>query len=108
RPRRRRTSDQPESPFTLTLGRSIVETAGRGVPGATAEDPIMTLFDGITQRVIETPRLNVSILERAGDSDATPADRTVVLIHGNVSSSLFWQELMQDLPSDLRVIAIDL
>lgn len=68
----------------------------------------MTLFDGITERVIETPRLNVNILERAGDSPQTPADRTVVLIHGNVSSSLFWQELMQDLPSDLRVIAIDL
>ncbi|MFE7846247.1 alpha/beta hydrolase [Microbacterium sp. NPDC057407] len=68
----------------------------------------MTLFDGITERVIETPRLNVNILERVGDSPQTPADRTVVLIHGNVSSSLFWQELMQDLPSDLRVIAIDL
>jgi pimeloyl-ACP methyl ester carboxylesterase len=32
----------------------------------------------------------------------------VVFIHGNVSSSLFWQETMQDLPPDLRVIAIDL
>ncbi|KRB36465.1 alpha/beta hydrolase [Microbacterium sp. Root180] len=68
----------------------------------------MTLFDGIAERVIETPRLNVSILERVGDSPSTPAERTVVLIHGNVSSSLFWQELMEDLPSDLRVIAIDL
>lgn len=68
----------------------------------------MTLFDGITERVIETPRLNVGVLERAGDDPATPPDRTVVLIHGNVSSSLFWQELMQDLPGDLRVIAIDL
>ncbi|WP_127473081.1 alpha/beta hydrolase [Microbacterium sulfonylureivorans] len=68
----------------------------------------MTLFDGITERVIETARLNVNILERAGDEPSTPPDRTVVLIHGNVSSSLFWQELMQDLPTDLRVIAIDL
>ncbi len=68
----------------------------------------MTLFDGITERVIETPRLNVNILERAGDDPSTPAERTVVLIHGCVSSSLFWQELMEDLPSDLRVIAIDL
>ncbi|MCW3493518.1 alpha/beta hydrolase [Microbacterium sp. SSM24] len=68
----------------------------------------MTLFDGIAARVIETPRLNVNILERTGDSPSTPAERTVVLIHGNVSSSLFWQELMEDLPSDLRVIAIDL
>ncbi len=68
----------------------------------------MTLFDGITTRTVETPRLSVGILERAGDDPATPIDRTLVLIHGNVSSSLFWQELMQDLPSDLRVIAIDL
>ncbi len=68
----------------------------------------MTLFDGITSRVIETPRLNVNILEREGDSPDTPPERTVVLVHGNVSSSLFWQEIMQDLPGDLRVIAIDL
>jgi pimeloyl-ACP methyl ester carboxylesterase len=68
----------------------------------------MTLFDGIAERIIETPRLNVNVLERTADDPSTPAERTVVLIHGNVSSSLFWQELMEDLPSDLRVIAIDL
>jgi pimeloyl-ACP methyl ester carboxylesterase len=68
----------------------------------------MTLFDGITQRLIQTPRLTVNVLEREGDDPATPPERTVVLVHGNVSSSLFWQELMQDLPGDLRVIAIDL
>lgn len=68
----------------------------------------MTLFDGITARLVETPRLAVSVLERAGDSAATPPERTVVFIHGNVSSSLFWQETMLDLPSDLRVLAIDL
>jgi pimeloyl-ACP methyl ester carboxylesterase len=68
----------------------------------------MTLFDGITARLVETPRLTVNILERSGDDPATPPERTVVFIHGNVSSSLFWQEIMQDLPSDLRVLAIDL
>ena len=68
----------------------------------------MTLFDGITARIIETPRLAVGILERAGDDPATSPEQTVVLIHGSVSSSLFWQEIMQDLPSDLRVLAIDL
>lgn len=68
----------------------------------------MTLFDGITSRVIETPRLNVSILERAADDPATAPEQTVVFVHASVSSSLFWQEIMQDLPSDLRVIAIDL
>ncbi len=68
----------------------------------------MTLYDGITSRVIETDRLSVGILERQGDSSFTPPDRTVVLVHGNVSSALFWQLTMADLPSDLRVIAIDL
>ncbi len=68
----------------------------------------MTLLDGITSRLVDTDRLTVSILERVGDNPATAPEQTVVLIHGNVSSSLFWQELMQDLPSDLRVIAIDL
>ncbi|GAA1997724.1 alpha/beta hydrolase [Microbacterium pumilum] len=68
----------------------------------------MTLFDGITARIVETPRLAVNVLERVTDDPATPPERTVVLVHGNVSSSLFWQELMQDLPTDLRVIAVDL
>lgn len=68
----------------------------------------MKLFDGIRARIVDTPDLQVNVLERAGDDPATPIDRTVVLIHGNVSSSLFWQEIMQDLPADLRVLAIDL
>lgn len=68
----------------------------------------MTLFDGITARSIETPRLTVNVLERTGDDPSTPPERTIVLVHGNVSSSLFWQETMQDLPHDLRVIAVDL
>jgi pimeloyl-ACP methyl ester carboxylesterase len=68
----------------------------------------MTLFDGITARLIDTPRLAVNILERDADDPATPPDRTVVLIHDNGSSSLFWQEIMQDLPGDVRAIAIDL
>lgn len=68
----------------------------------------MTLLDGITSRTIDTDRLSVNILERSGDDPATPAEHTVVLLHGSVSSSLVWQELMQDLPSDLRVVAVDL
>ncbi|MEU1971199.1 alpha/beta hydrolase [Microbacterium sp. NPDC019599] len=68
----------------------------------------MTLFEGITSRSVETSRLVVNVLERAGDDAGTPPDRTVVLVHGNGSSSLFWQEVMQDLPHDLRVVAVDL
>lgn len=68
----------------------------------------MTLLDGITSRMIPTTRLAVNILERVGDDPATPGEKTIGLIHGNASSSLFWQETMQALPADLRVIAVDL
>ena len=34
--------------------------------------------------------------------------RTVLFVHGNVSSSLFWQPLMLDLPDDVRALAVDL
>lgn len=68
----------------------------------------MTLFDGISARLVETDRLGVNVLERVGDDPATTPDHTVVFVHGNVSSSVFWQEIMQDLPSDLRVLAVDL
>jgi pimeloyl-ACP methyl ester carboxylesterase len=68
----------------------------------------MTLLDGITARTIDTDRLSVGILERVGDSPETADDSTLVFVHGNVASSLFWQELMQDLPAELRVIAVDL
>lgn len=68
----------------------------------------MTILDGITARQIETPRLTVNILERVGDEATTVPERTLVCVHGQVSSSLIWQELMQDLPPDLRIIAVDL
>lgn len=67
-----------------------------------------SLLDGITARVVDTPRLRVNILERAADDAATPPERTVVFVHGNVSSALFWQEIMLGLPDDVRAIAIDL
>lgn len=68
----------------------------------------MTLFDGITARIIETSRLNAGILERVGDDAGAPADRTIVFVHGNVSSAAFWQVAMVALPRDVRVIAVDL
>lgn len=68
----------------------------------------MTLFDGLTTRTVETPRLVVGVIERSGDHVEASPEETVVLLHAAPGSSLFWQELMQDLPSDLHVIAIDL
>ena len=72
------------------------------LPGT--HDVIMqTLLDGITSRKVETSRLTVNVLEiygRTGDP--------VLFVHGNVSSSLFWQPLMLALPERYRPIAIDL
>lgn len=68
----------------------------------------MTIFEGISQRMVPTSRINVSVLERVGDDPSLPPERTLVLIHGNLCSGLIWQEIMLALPADLRVIAIDL
>ncbi len=63
------------------------------------------LFDGIEARVVRTPRLAVHLLHRAAQPAAT-GDVPVVFIHGNCSSSLFWQPLMLSLP--VETYAIDL
>lgn len=55
----------------------------------------MTLMEGISRREVQTDRLRASVLQHdgRGGSDAVP----VVLVHGNVSSSLFFQPTMQAL-----------
>ncbi|SEN34625.1 alpha/beta fold hydrolase [Cryobacterium luteum] len=65
----------------------------------------MTIFDGITARSVLTPRLRAGVLERSATASPTV---TVVFVHGNVSSSLFWQPLMLALPECVRALAIDL
>ena len=59
-----------------------------------------TLLDGITASRVDTDRYAANVLERAGDG------LPVVLVHGNVSSSLFWQPTMLALPG--RSLAVDL
>lgn len=68
------------------------------------------LFDGIVAHRVTTPRLTANVLERpaAGVPDADAAPRTVVFVHGNVSSAAFYQPTMLALPSDVRALAIDL
>lgn len=64
-----------------------------------------TLMDGIEQTLITTARLRTAVLHRAGEGtgdEGTP----VVLIHGNISSSLFFQPLM--LALSRPTVAIDL
>ncbi len=62
------------------------------------------LFDGITARSVPTARLTANVLERASDESG----ETVVFVHGNVSSSAFYQPTMLALPPGVRALAIDL
>ena len=65
----------------------------------------MPLFDGITATTIHTGRLAANVLTRTGQRTDGPA---AVFIHGNVSSSLFWQPAMLALPEDIAAYAVDL
>jgi pimeloyl-ACP methyl ester carboxylesterase len=62
-----------------------------------------TLLDGITASIVTTDRLKANVLERPGGDAGT-----IVFIHGNVSSSLFWQPTMLRMPVEYRCLAIDL
>ncbi|WP_440763975.1 alpha/beta hydrolase [Natronorubrum sp. DTA7] len=61
---------------------------------------------GVQSRTVDTDRLETHYLESGGESGAT--DETVVFVHGNVSSSRFFEDTMADLPDRYRAIAPDL
>ncbi|WP_348789052.1 alpha/beta hydrolase [Leifsonia sp. NPDC080035] len=63
-----------------------------------------TLLAGIDARSVRTPRSTANVLERP----APAATTTVVFVHGNVSSSLFWQPVMLALPASVGALAVDL
>ncbi|GAA2039873.1 alpha/beta hydrolase [Agromyces tropicus] len=65
------------------------------------------ILPGIVVHELATPRYTAQVLERpSADADAPRA--TVLFVHGNVSSSLFWQPTMLALPADVRALAVDL
>ena len=64
---------------------------------------MQTLLPGITAERVPTSRLTTAVL--------SVADRTgdpVLFVHGNVSSSLFWQPTMLALPETYWPLAVDL
>ncbi len=64
-----------------------------------------TLLPGISAERLPTSRLTVNVLSVAGrTAESTP----VLFVHGNVSSSLFWQPMMLALPEPYRPLAVDL
>ncbi|HEY1669701.1 MAG TPA: alpha/beta fold hydrolase, partial [Trebonia sp.] len=62
-----------------------------------------TLLPGVTAERVPTSRLAVSVL-----SVAERTGQPVLFVHGNVSSSLFWQPTMLALPVGCRPLAVDL
>jgi pimeloyl-ACP methyl ester carboxylesterase len=62
-----------------------------------------TLLPGITARRVPTDRLTAAVLEARGRTGPP-----VLFVHGNVSSSLFWQPTMLALPGGYRALAVDL
>ncbi|CAN5348549.1 alpha/beta hydrolase [soil metagenome] len=65
----------------------------------------MPLFESIAARTVESPRLKANVLYRAGQDDSA---EPIVFVHGNVSSSLFWQEILLAVPAEFSAWAIDL
>src|SRR6202451_554437 len=61
------------------------------------------LLPGVTSERVDTDRLTVAVLSVTGRDG-----QAVLFVHGNVSSSLFWQPLMLALPESSRPLAIDL
>jgi pimeloyl-ACP methyl ester carboxylesterase len=66
---------------------------------------VTDLFPGILAHAVRTPRLTANVLERPATGEATA---TVVFVHGNVSSSAFFQPTMLALPAGVRALAVDL
>ena len=62
-----------------------------------------TLLPGVTAERVPTDRLTVAVLSVTGRTG-----QPVLFVHGNVSSSLFWQPAMLALPGEYRPLAIDL
>lgn len=63
----------------------------------------VALPESVAPERVETDRLTTNVLV-SGDPDGTP----ICLVHGNVSSSRFWAELMAETPDEYRVVAPDL
>ena len=57
----------------------------------------------ITSQMAYTPRLRIHYLSK-GPANGTP----VILTHGNLSSSLLWDETLAALPDNYRALAIDM
>ncbi|ELY75944.1 alpha/beta fold hydrolase [Natrinema pallidum] len=63
---------------------------------------------GVDSRTVDTGRLDTHFLASGGTDRATDGGRTIVFLHGNVSSSRFFEDVLAALPGRHRAIAPDL
>src|SRR6185437_8165931 len=82
------------APATAVIGSARLAVATK------AEESMQTLLPGITAQRVPTSRLTTAVLSVDG-RDGQP----VLFVHGNVSSSLFWQPTMLALPEGYRPLA---
>jgi pimeloyl-ACP methyl ester carboxylesterase len=64
---------------------------------------VASLLAGIEARQVSTNRLRFNVL-----TAGVPSGQPVLLVHGNVSSALFWQETLLALPEGFHGLAPDL
>jgi pimeloyl-ACP methyl ester carboxylesterase len=63
---------------------------------------------GVTSSTVRTRRLQVHVFSAGPEGRRTETGTPLVLLHGNVSSALFWDETILALAGQYRVIAPDL
>jgi pimeloyl-ACP methyl ester carboxylesterase len=63
----------------------------------------MTLLPGVRARTVETDRLRVHVYESGPDAGVP-----VVLVHGNLSTGRFYENIMADAPQRYRLLAPDM
>src|SRR6185503_19235816 len=81
--------------------RGVIDHRGC-LPGGCDPDrlPPVDLLEGVRSSFVETDRLRMRVLE-SGPDDGEP----VVFVHGNLSTSRFFEHLLPELPPRYRVIA---
>jgi pimeloyl-ACP methyl ester carboxylesterase len=84
--------------------RGVIDHRGC-LPGGCDPDrlPPVDLLEGVRSSFVETDRLRMRVLE-SGPDDGEP----VVFVHGNLSTSRFFEHLLPELPPRYRVIAPDM
>ena len=84
-------------------GRSSVTMGACSREGSRDRLTAVDLLPGVRSSLVDTDRIRMRVLE-SGPADGVP----VVFVHGNLSTSRFYEHLLPELPPHYRVIAPDM